>query len=101
MKYIITTVAVIAMAAVAQAGCGKKVASIGKVAKFDAKAKSVTVTIVESSDSKQVAAKKATLTLTPDTKVLPKEAAGSLEGKNVSIVSEHGKIDFVIVLASK
>ncbi len=99
MKYIITTALVIAMAAAAQAGCGKKVASIGKVAKVDGKAKSVTITISDSSDSKQVEAKTATLKLTPETKILPKDA--KIEGKNVSVVSEHGKIDFVIVLASK
>lgn len=101
MKYIITTAAIVAMTFAAHAGCGKKVASIGKVSKVDSDAKSVTIEVADSSDSKQIKSKKATLKLTPDTKVLPAEAAGSLEGKNVSIVSEHGKIDYVIVLASK
>ncbi len=100
MKYIITVFAALALAATAHAGCGKKVASIGELEKYDAETKSLTIKIVDSSDPKEVKSKLAKLTMTPDSKVIAKGKIESLVGKKVTVVSEHGKIDFVIVLAA-
>jgi hypothetical protein len=99
MKYIITMAAVLAMAAFAQADCGKKVASIGELEKYDAATKSITIKIVDSSSAKEVKSKSAKLTMTPDSKVIAAGAIESLVGKKVTVVSEHGKIDYVIALA--
>ncbi|MCS1410839.1 MAG: hypothetical protein M2R45_04034 [Verrucomicrobia subdivision 3 bacterium] len=102
MKYLLSIVAALALAATsAQAGCGKKVASIGQLEKFDAATKSVTIKVVDSSDPKQVKTKTAKLTMTPNSRVIAKDKIDGLVGKKVSVVSEHGKIDYVIALASK
>jgi len=106
MKYIVTTLVALALAAPAFAACGKKAASTGKVEKFDAATKTLTVAIVESSDPKEVEAKKATLTLTPDSKIIADGKidavkADALVGKNVTVVSEHGKVELIIGLAAK
>ncbi len=101
MKIIITTVLALAFATASYAGCGKKAASIGKVEKFDAESKSLVLKITDSSDAKELKAKSAKLTLTPDTKILPEGDIKSLVGKRVSVVSEHGKVDYVIALSPK
>ncbi|MGI8604436.1 MAG: hypothetical protein ACR2OZ_15790 [Verrucomicrobiales bacterium] len=106
MKYILTTLVALSLAAPAFADCGKKAASTGKIEKFDAATKTLTVAIVESSDPKEVESKKATLTLTPDSKVIAEGKVDgvkveALVGKNVTVVSEHGKIEYVISLAAK
>ena len=106
MKYIITTLVALTLAAPAFAGCGKKAASTGKIEKFDAATKTLTVAVVESSDPKEVESKKATLTLTPDSKVIADGKVDgvkidALVGKSVTVLSEHGKVEFVIALAAK
>ena len=101
MKYIITALLALAFATASYAGCGKKAASIGKIEKFDAETKALTLKITDSSDEKELAAKSAKLTMTPDTKVLAAGDIASLVGKRVSVVSEHGKVDYVIALTPK
>lgn len=110
MKYILTTLIALAFAATAQAGCGKKVASIGEIEKYDAATKALTIKVAQSSDAKEVEAKSAQLTMTPDSKVIAEGeviAEDELEaglkklvGKQVTVVSEHGKIDHVISLVA-
>ena len=101
MKYAMITALALAMAATSYAGCGKKAASIGKVQKYDPETKALTLRIFDSSDPKELAAKKAKLTLTPASKILAAEKVEALVGKRVSVVSEHGKIDYVIALAPR
>jgi len=107
MKYLITILAALALAATsAYAGCGKKVASVGKLEKYDAATKTLTINVAESSNSAEVKNKKATLTLTPDTKLIDGDKIAGVKiddlvGKNISAVSEHGKAEMVIALAAK
>jgi hypothetical protein len=104
---VITFVAALGLAASsAYAGCGMKVASIGKLEKFDAATKTLTIVVTESSDAKEIKSKTATLTLTPSSKVIADGKvdavkADDLVGKNITVVSEHGKIDYVIAMAAK
>ncbi len=101
MKYLLTIFAALGLAGVSYADCGKKVASIGELEKYDAETKALTLKIVDSSDPKEVEAKSAKLTMTPDSKVIAEGDIQALVGKKVTVVSEHGKIDFVILLAAK
>jgi hypothetical protein len=101
MKAIITTILALAFATASYAGCGKKAASIGKIETYDAETKALVLKITDSSDAKELKAKSAKLTLTPDTKILAEGDIASLVGKRVSVVSEHGKVDFVIALTPK
>ena len=106
MKQILTIVAILTIAvSSALAGCGKKAASIGKLEKFDAATKTIIISIVDSSNPSEIKSKKAKLTMTPDTKIIAGGKVGaeitSLVGKKISVVSEHGKIDFIIGLAGK
>lgn len=107
MKRILSILVALAFAsAAAYAGCGKKVASVGKLENYDAASKTLTIAVIESSAESEVKSKKATLTLTPDTKVIYGDKVADVKvedlvGKNVSVVSEHGKVDFVIVLSAK
>jgi hypothetical protein len=106
MRHLIVALAVAGLglmfAADAQAGCGIKNATTGTLEKYDAATKSITIAVKNSSDPKEVAAKTAKLTMTPTTKVILKKGLkiDSLVGKEVTVVSEHGKIDFVIPLAA-
>ena len=88
------------MAPAVDAGCGKKNATIGTLQKYDAETKSVTIKVMRSSNPKEVESKMAKLNMTPDSKVIAEGKIDSLVGKNVTVVSEHGKIDFVIPLVS-
>ena len=106
MKYLITMLAVLTLAgSAALAGCGKKVASIGKLEKVDAATKTITVAVMESSNAAELKSKKATLTLSPETKIIIGDKVDGkiddLVGKQISVVSEHGKVEFVIALAAK
>lgn len=69
----------------AQAGCGKKVTDEGKLKSYDAEKKVVTV---EKADGQT-----ASITLTPSTTGADKVA--DLVGKDVTVISEHGKADSV------
>jgi|GEM_PF-1300216 len=100
IKYLLPILAAFALVGTSvYAGCGKKAASIGKLEAYDAETKSVTIKVMRSSDPKEAAAKTAKLTLTPDTGVVGGEIE-KLVGKQVSVVSEHGKVDYVIALAA-
>ncbi len=87
---------------VAEAGCGKKNATTGKLEKYDSQAKTLIIMVKTSSDPKELKAKTAKLTMTPQSKVMIAEGKklDSLVGKDVTVVSEHGKIDFVIPLVA-
>ena len=107
MKYIITILTVLTLAAgSAWAGCGKKMSSIGKLESWDAETKKITIAIMQSSNPKELQSKSAKLTMTPDSSIVHAGKVDSVNiadvvGKNISVVSEHGKIDFVITLADK
>ena len=107
MKYIITILAALAIGAgSAWAGCNKKVSSIGKLKSWDAESKMITLVVQQSSSAKQLEAKSAELTMTPDSTIVHAGQVDSVNiadvvGKNISVVSEHGKIDYVITLADK
>lgn len=107
MKYLLIIAVAMTMAvSSAVAGCGKKVASIGKLDGVDASTKAITIAVAHSSDPGQVKAKKAKLTLTPDTKIIVdgkinEHKIADLVGKDISVVSEHGKVDYVIALVGK
>ena len=107
MKYLITIVLALTIAAgSAYAGCGKKVSSIGKLEKWDAATKTLMIAITDSSNPKEVKTKMAKLTMTPDSNIVHAGEVNGVSpadivGKNVSVVSEHGKADYVITLADK
>lgn len=97
MKKILAILVVAAVAAPAYAGCGKKVASIGTLTAYDAKTKTLTIRVNRTNDPK--ANKKATkITLTPATKVMGDATLEKLVGKQLSVVSEHSKADYIIPL---
>ena len=98
MKKLLATLAVVAISAgYVNAGCGKKVASIGTLTSYDAKTKTLTMKVQRTNDPK--ANKKATkLTLTPASKVIGDATLDKLVGKALSVVSEHGKVDLAIPL---
>ena len=98
MKKLLATLAVVAISAgYANAGCGKKVASIGTLTSYDAKTKTLTMKVQRTNDPK--ANKKATkLTLTPASKVIGDATLDKLVGKALSVVSEHGRVDLAIPL---
>lgn len=98
MKKLLATLAVVAISAgYVNAGCGKKVASIGTLTSYDAKTKTLTMKVQRTNDPK--ANKKATkLTLTPASKVIGDATLDKLVGKALSVVSEHGRVDLAIPL---
>ncbi len=82
MKSILTTIAVLSLAAgSAFAGCGKVDKTEGTLKSFNAESKKVVI---------EAEGKEVTLTLTPTSKGADKLA--KLEGKKVSAQSMHGKI---------
>jgi len=97
MKKILAIVAATVIAAPAYAGCGKKVASVGTLSAYDAKTKTLTMKVMRTNDPK--ANKKATkITLTPASKVMGDATLDKLVGKQLSVISEHGKADYVVPL---
>ena len=86
-------------AGAAYAGCGKKVATVGELQSYDASTKALTISVASTSQSSQ-SGKTVELTLTPDTKTMGDKAIQDLVGQDLSVVSEHGKIDYVIPLLS-
>lgn len=97
MKKILVVFATIAVAVPAYAGCGKKVASIGTLTAYDAKTKTLTMKVQRTNDPK-ANKKAAKITLTPDSKVMGDVTLDKLVGKQLSVVSEHNKADYVIPL---
>ena len=104
MKYIISIALALTIAAAsAYAGCNKKMASIGTIEKFDAATKTLVVSIYDSSNPKEIKSKSAKLTMTPDSTIVHAGkvngvSAADVVGKKASILSEHGKIDYVVTL---
>ena len=97
MKKILALLAVAAIAAPAHAGCGKKVASVGTLSAYDAATKTLTMKVMRTNDPK--AKKSATkITLTPASKVMGDAALDKLVGQQLSVISEHGKADYVVPL---
>ena len=97
MKKILALLAVAAIAAPAYAGCGKKVASVGTLSAYDAATKTLTMKVMRTNDPK--AKKSATkITLTPASKVMGDAALDKLVGQQLSVISEHGKADYVVPL---
>ena len=97
MKKILAIVAATVIAAPAYAGCGKKVASVGTLSAYDAKTKTLTMKVMRTNDPK--ANKKATkITLTPASKVMGDATLDKLVGKQLSVISEHGKADYAVPL---
>ncbi len=84
MKKLLTIVTLVAFSAgAAIAGCGKTVTNEGKLSSINKEKKEIAI---EGKDGKTV-----TLTLTPGTT----GADEALVGKNVKVVSEHGKVQTV------
>lgn len=85
MKKLLTIVASLALAIVANAACGKTVTSEGTLKSFDAEKKTLVVV--------DAAGKATTITLTPSTTGADK--VSDLVGKAVTVVSEHNKAQSV------
>jgi len=89
-KLLIAAIAIISLAGVVEAGCGKKQTDAGTLSSFDKDTKSLVVSV----DGKEV-------TLTATKKTVAKDADGketdldSLVGKEVKVTSEHKKVDSV------
>ncbi len=84
MKKLLTILTLVAFSAgSAIAGCGKTVTNEGKLSSIDKEKKEIAI---EGKDGKTV-----TLTLTPGST----GATDELVGKNVKVVSEHGKVQTV------
>jgi hypothetical protein len=87
MKNILSILTVLALAAAAQAGCGKTEASKGTVKSYDSEKKELVVTVAGSDK---------TFTLTPETEGADK--AADLKGKSVEVnVDKHVKSKVVSV----
>lgn len=86
MKKFLALIAVLSLSLVSvDAACGKKVTTEGKLKSYEAEKKALTV---EDKDGKAV-----TLTLTPSS--TGADGLTALVGKDVKVISEHGKIDSV------
>ena len=98
---IVAVIATMTMFAVGtvEAGCGKKVATVGKLKSYDKDAKKITIEVTLTNDTK--AKKTVTITLTPTTKTMGKKTLDKLVGETLSVVSEHGKADFIIPVTKK
>lgn len=102
MKYSIAfAVALLAIVALSAgsvyAGCGKKVATVGELESYDAGTKALTIDVTQTSQKSQ-RNKTVQLTLTPDSKTMGGREIEQLVGQQLSVVSEHGKVDYVIPL---
>ena len=97
MKKILALIVSLALAGAVYAGCGKKITSIGKLDAFDAKKKTLAIT--------PAAKDKKGLRLTKKTKITGtdgKEAKiEDLKGQEITVVSEHGKVDSVAIVVKK
>jgi hypothetical protein len=98
MVAVIAAVAMFSVGTV-QAGCGKKVATVGKLKSYDKAAKKITIEVTHTNDPK--AKKTVTITLTPTTKTMGGKTIDKLVGATLSVVSEHSKADFIIPVSAK
>jgi hypothetical protein len=95
MKTLLAVFLSFAIAAAAQAGCGKTETNAGILKEFDAKFKKLVL-------EPAVQSKKG-LTLTPKTKITGKDGKDAkiedLKGLKLSVESEHGKVSKITVAA--
>lgn len=85
MKSFLALLAIAALSLNAYAACGKKVTDTGKLKSYSAETKAAVVTNAEGKD--------VTITLTP--KTVGADKAAELVGKDVTVISEHGKADSI------
>jgi hypothetical protein len=86
MKHILTIVAALSLALGSSfAGCGKTETDKGKLKAVNAEKKQITI---------DVAGKEVNRTLTPSTKGA--DGLDKLVGKEVTVVSSHGKVESVV-----
>ena len=98
IAFAIVVLAIVALSAgSASAGCGKKVATVGELESYDAGSKALTIEVAQTSQKSQ-RGKTVQLTLTPDSKTMGGQAIDALVGQQLSVVSEHGKVDYLIPL---
>ncbi len=98
IEFAVVLSAIIALSAgSAYAGCGKKDATVGELQSYDASTKALTIGVTQASQKGQMD-KTVQLTLTPDSKTMGGQAIEALVGQQLSVVSEHGKVDYVIPL---
>ena len=82
-----------------QAGCGKKVGTVGKLTSYDKAKKTITIEVSHTNDAK--AKKSVTITVTPTTKIMDGKKLDKLVGATLSVISEHGKANFIIAVTKK
>ena len=103
MKTIISLIAVAAVIALytapAAAGCGKKVATVGELESYDASSMTLTIKVTQTSHKSQKG-QSVELKLTSSTRTMGGKDIEDLVGSSLSIISEHGKADFVVPLLS-
>lgn len=98
IAFAVALLAIVALSAgSAYAGCGKKVATVGELESYDAGTKALTIDVTQTSQKSQ-RDKTVQLTLTPDSKTMGGREIEELVGQQLSVVSEHGKVDYVIPL---
>jgi hypothetical protein len=98
IAFAVALLAIVALSAgSAYAGCGKKVATVGELQSYDAGTKALTIDVTQTSQKSQ-SDKTVQLTLTPDSKTMGGREIEELVGQQLSVVSEHGKVDYVIPL---
>ena len=98
IAFAVVLLAIVALSAgSAYAGCGKKDATVGELESYDASTKALTISVTQTSQNSQKD-KSVKLTLTPDSKTMGGREIEELVGQQLSVVSEHGKVDFVIPL---
>ena len=98
IAFAVVLLAIVALSAgSAYADCGKKDATVGELESYDASTKALTLSVTQTSQNSQKD-KSVKLTLTPDSKTMGGRAIEELVGQQLSVVSEHGKVDFVIPL---
>ena len=98
IAFAVALLAIVALSAgSAYAGCGKKVATVGELESYDAGTKALTIDVMQTSQKSQ-RDKTVQLTLTPDSKTMGGREIEELVGQQLSVVSEHGKVDYVIPL---
>ena len=98
IAFAVLLLAVVALGADrASAGCGKKVATVGELESYDADTKALTIEVAQTSQKSQ-SGKTVKLTLTSDSKIMGGRATEDLVGQPLSVVSEHGKVDYLIPL---
>ena len=95
---IIAAVSMFAVGTV-DAGCGKKVATVGKLTSYDKAAKKITIEVTLTNDKK--AKKTVVISVTPTTKTMGGKTLDKLVGATLSVVSEHSKADFIIPVSAK